>query len=125
MAWSERARRLKREAVAVSLAVRHPRVPWYPRAVGACFVAYALSPIDLIPDFVPVIGYLDDLVLVPLGLLLMVRLIPPEILAEHRVAAARIVDRPVSRVGAAAVIAIWVLAAALLTMWAHRHLIGT
>jgi uncharacterized membrane protein YkvA (DUF1232 family) len=122
--WKERARNLKRDVVAIALAVRDPRVPWYAKAVGACVVAYALSPIDLIPDFVPVIGYLDDLVLVPLGLLLMVRLIPPEILDEHRVAAAGIVERPVSRVGAAAVIAIWGLCATLLAVWAYRDLFG-
>jgi uncharacterized membrane protein YkvA (DUF1232 family) len=75
-AWRERARKLKQDVVAVALAMRDPRVPWYAKALGACVVAYALSPIDLIPDFIPVIGYLDDLVLVPLGLLLMLRLIP-------------------------------------------------
>ena len=83
-----------------------------------CVVACALSPIDLIPDFVPVLGLLDDLVLVPLGLLLVIRLIPADILAEHRIAAAAAAERPVSRAGAAAVIAIWVLAAALLAGWA-------
>jgi uncharacterized membrane protein YkvA (DUF1232 family) len=119
--WKERARDLKRDVVAIALAVRDPRVPWYAKAVGACVIAYALSPIDLIPDFIPVLGYLDDLVLVPLGLLLMVRLIPPDILAEHRVAAATIVERPVSRAGAVAVIFVWVLSAAALAFWAHRH----
>jgi uncharacterized membrane protein YkvA (DUF1232 family) len=114
MTWQERVRNLKRDVVAIALALRDPRVPWYAKVVGACVVAYALSPIDLIPDFVPVLGYLDDLVLVPLGLLLVVRLIPADILAEHRVAAAAVVERPVSRAGAAVVIVIWVLAAALL-----------
>ena len=112
--WRDRVRSLKRDVVAIALAVRDPRVPWYAKAVGVCVVAYALSPIDLIPDFVPVLGLLDDLVLVPLGLLLVVRLIPADILAEHRAAAAGVVDRPVSRVGAAVVIAIWLLAATLL-----------
>ena len=112
--WQERVHDLKRDVVAIAFAVRDPRVPWYAKAVGACVVAYALSPIDLIPDFVPVLGYLDDLVLVPLGLLLVLRLIPADILAEHRVAAAAVVERPVSRTGAAVVIVIWVLAAALL-----------
>jgi len=112
--WQERVHDLKRDVVAIAFAVRDPRVPWYAKAVGACVVAYALSPIDLIPDFVPVLGYLDDLVLVPLGLLLVLRLIPADILAEHRVAAAAVVERPVSRAGAAVVIVIWVLAAALL-----------
>jgi uncharacterized membrane protein YkvA (DUF1232 family) len=121
MTWKERARDLRRDVVAIAIAVRDPRVPWYAKAVGACVIAYALSPIDLIPDFIPVLGYLDDLVLVPLGLLLLVHLIPPDILAEHRVAAASIVERPVSRAGAVAVIFVWVLSAAVLAFWAHRH----
>jgi uncharacterized membrane protein YkvA (DUF1232 family) len=111
--WQKRVHNLRRDVVAIAFAVRDPRVPWYAKAVGACVVAYALSPIDLIPDFVPVLGYLDDLVLVPLGLLLVLRLIPADILAEHRVAAAAVVERPVSRAGAAVVIVVWVLAAAL------------
>jgi uncharacterized membrane protein YkvA (DUF1232 family) len=119
--WQERARNLKRDVVAIALALRDPRVPWYAKAVGACVVAYALSPIDLIPDFIPVLGYLDDLVLVPLGLLLMLRLIPADILAEHRLAAAEIAERPVSRAGAVAVIAVWLLSGALLAGWAYRR----
>jgi uncharacterized membrane protein YkvA (DUF1232 family) len=122
MTWQERVRNLKRDVVAIALALRDPRVPWYAKVVGACVVAYALSPIDLIPDFVPVLGYLDDLVLVPLGLLLVVRLIPADILAEHRVAAAAVVERPVSRAGAAVVIVVWVLAAALLAFSIMRVL---
>ena len=114
MTWQEHVRNLKRDVVAIALALRDPRVPWYAKAVGACVVAYALSPIDLIPDFVPVLGYLDDLVLVPLGLTLVLRLIPADILAAHRIAAATIVERPVCRGGAVAVIAVWVLAATLL-----------
>lgn len=118
--WRDRVRRLKRDVVAIALAVRDPRVPWYAKAVGICVVAYALSPIDLIPDFVPVLGLLDDLVLVSLGLLLVVRLIPADILAEHRAAATAVVERPVSRAGAAAVIAIWTLAAVLLAVFVGR-----
>ena len=118
--WQERVRDLKRDVVAIAFAIRDPRVPWYAKAVGACVVAYALSPIDLIPDFVPVLGYLDDLVLVPLGLLLVLRLIPADILAEHRVTAAAVVERPVSRTGAAVVIVIWALAAALLAFSTMR-----
>jgi uncharacterized membrane protein YkvA (DUF1232 family) len=114
MTWQQRVRNLKRDVVAIALAVRDPRVPWYAKAVGACVVAYALSPIDLIPDFVPVLGYLDDLVLVPLGLMLVLRLIPADILAEHRVAASALAERPVSRAGAFAVIGMWILAALLL-----------
>src|SRR5712691_2113658 len=117
MTWQARVRDLKRDVVALALALRDPRVPWYAKAVGACVVAYALSPIDLIPDFIPVLGLLDDLVLVPLGLLLVLRLIPAEILAEHRVAAAAIAERPVSRAGAFAVIVVWLVAALLLAIW--------
>jgi uncharacterized membrane protein YkvA (DUF1232 family) len=121
-AWQERARKLKQDVVAVALAMRDPRVPWYAKALGAVVVAYALSPIDLIPDFIPVIGYLDDLVLVPLGVLLMLRLIPAEVLAEHRVAAAAIVERPVSYAGAAAMIVVWLLSFGLAIYWVHRML---
>jgi uncharacterized membrane protein YkvA (DUF1232 family) len=117
MTWRERVSSLKRDVVAITLAVRDPRVPWYAKAVGACVVAYALSPIDLIPDFIPVLGYLDDLVLVPLGLLLVLRLIPPDVLAEHRIAAVAVLQQPVSRAGAVAVIGVWTLAAFLLAAW--------
>jgi uncharacterized membrane protein YkvA (DUF1232 family) len=119
-AWRERARKLKQDVVAVALAMRDPRVPWYARALGACIVAYALSPIDLIPDFIPVIGYLDDLVLVPLGLFLMLRLIPAEVLAEHRAAATSLAERPVSYAGAAVVILVWLLSLALAAYWTYR-----
>jgi len=117
MTWQERVRNLKRDVVAVGLAMRDPRVPWYAKAAGTCVVAYALSPIDLIPDFIPVLGYLDDMVLVPLGLLLVLRLIPADVLAEHRVAARAIAERPVSRAGAFAVISVWMAAALLLAIW--------
>jgi uncharacterized membrane protein YkvA (DUF1232 family) len=82
--WTERVRALKAEGHVLYLACRDPRVPLLPRAIAVMVVAYALSPIDLIPDFIPIVGYLDDLVLVPLGLALAIRLIPPEILREHR-----------------------------------------
>jgi uncharacterized membrane protein YkvA (DUF1232 family) len=120
--WPERARKLKQDVVAVALAMRDPRVPWYAKAMGAFIVAYALSPIDLIPDFIPVIGYLDDLVLVPLGLLLMLRLIPAEVLAEHRAAAASVAQRPVSYAGAVAVILVWLVSLMLAIYWVHRML---
>jgi uncharacterized membrane protein YkvA (DUF1232 family) len=117
MTWQARVRSLKRDVVAIARAVRDPRVPWYAKLVGAGVVAYALSPIDLIPDFVPVLGYLDDLVLVPLGLMLVVRLIPAHVLAEHHAAASATAERPVSRAGALAVIGVWILAALLLANW--------
>ena len=83
-----KAARLKLEVVALYFAARDPRTPWYAKALAVCVAGYALSPIDLIPDFVPVLGYLDDLVIVPLGILTVLRLIPPEIMAENRAAAA-------------------------------------
>src|ERR1041384_3947750 len=91
------------------LLVRDPRVPWYAKAATGVVVAYAFSPIDLIPDFVPVLGYLDDLVLVPLGVLAVIRLLPDDVMAESRAAAARIAARPVSRTAAAVIIVAWVL----------------
>jgi uncharacterized membrane protein YkvA (DUF1232 family) len=113
--WKARARALKRDTYALYLACRHPRVPWYAKALAAAVVAYALSPIDLIPDVVPVLGYLDDLLLVPLGLALALRLIPPPILAEcRREAAARLAagrGRPHSWVGAGVIVAVWLLLA--------------
>ena len=82
--WKERADILKREAKALYGACRDPRTPWHARALGIAATAYALSPIDLIPDFIPVLGLLDDLVIVPLGVLAVRALIPDEVLAEHR-----------------------------------------
>ena len=81
------ARAARRELGALALAARDPRVPWYAKTLALAVVAYALSPIDLIPDFIPVLGLLDDLILVPLGILLVVRLVPPGIMAEHRLKA--------------------------------------
>ena len=117
MTWQQRARDLKRDVVAIALAVRDPRVPWYAKAVGACVVAYALSPIDLIPDFIPVLGYLDDLILVPLGIYLTLRLIPPAVLADARREAdawlARRQSRPRSYWAAGAIVVVWVAVAYL------------
>jgi uncharacterized membrane protein YkvA (DUF1232 family) len=124
MTWREQARKLKQDVVAIALAMRDPRVPWYAKALGACVVAYALSPIDLIPDFIPVVGYLDDLVLVPLGLFLLLRLIPAPVIAEHRAAAAELAQRPVSYAGAAAIIVIWLAVLALAAYILTRHLAG-
>ena len=111
------ARRVKRDVIAVYLAARDPRTPWYARVAALCVAAYALSPIDLIPDFVPVLGYLDDIVLVPLGILLVVKLIPPELFAEHRARAAEMAARPTSRAGATVIVALWLAVAALLLWW--------
>ena len=106
------ARNVKRDVVALYFAARDPRVPWYVKAVAAAVAAYALSPIDLIPDFIPVLGYVDELFILPLGIILAVKLIPPEIMAEHRAAALAAEGKPKSRAAAAVIIAIWVAAAA-------------
>jgi uncharacterized membrane protein YkvA (DUF1232 family) len=104
---------MKRDVVALYLAARDPRVPWYAKALALGVAAYALSPIDLIPDFIPVLGYLDDVVIVPLGIALVRRLIPAELLAEHRLAAERLATRPTSKTGAVVILSIWVAAIAL------------
>ncbi|HLF27762.1 MAG TPA: YkvA family protein [Anaerolineae bacterium] len=113
--WKGRARRLKTETYALYLAYRDPRVKWYARLFAACVVGYAFSPIDLIPDPIPVLGYLDDLVLVPLGVALALRMIPPNVMAECRERAQAIMrqGRPTNWVAAAVIIAVWILLAAL------------
>ena len=110
----KRARRLKAELYALYLAYRDPRVPWYARVFAAGVVAYAISPIDLIPDFIPILGYLDDLILVPLGIVLALRMIPPEVMAECRERASELSSggRPTSWVAADVIIGIWLLLAA-------------
>jgi uncharacterized membrane protein YkvA (DUF1232 family) len=110
------ARLIKRDVHALYLARRDPRVPWYAKALAALVAGYALSPIDLIPDFIPVLGYLDDVILVPLGIAAVIRLIPPEVMAEHREMAAAAQERPISRAAAITVIAAWV-AAAVACVW--------
>jgi uncharacterized membrane protein YkvA (DUF1232 family) len=105
------ARRIKRDVVAVWYAARDPDTPPAVRLLALMVAAYALSPIDLIPDFVPVLGYLDDLLIVPLGLLLVIRLLPAHVLESARAKAATALERPRSRVAAAVFVAIWLLAA--------------
>jgi uncharacterized membrane protein YkvA (DUF1232 family) len=109
--------------VALYFAARDPRVPWYAKVVAACVAAYALSPIDLIPDFIPVLGYLDDIILVPLGIAFAIRLIPPALLQEHREAAStHITNRPTSRIGAAVIISIWIALVTLSIVWVAGYL---
>jgi uncharacterized membrane protein YkvA (DUF1232 family) len=105
------ARDLKRDVVALWIAARDPRVPWHAKALAGTVAAYALSPIDLIPDFIPVLGYLDDLLIVPAGIWLALRLIPPGLMAEFREEASRRAERPVGRAAAAAIALIWIAAA--------------
>jgi len=104
---------LKRDVVALWLAARDPRVPWYAKALAGGVAAYALSPIDLIPDFIPVVGYLDDLILVPLGVGLAVRMIPAPVMADLRVRAKGIAAWPRSLGAAVLIVAIWLALTAL------------
>jgi len=115
--WKRRARDLKREVRALYLACRDPRVPWYAKALAAGVVAYALSPIDLIPDFIPVLGYLDELVLLPLGVMAVRAMIPGEVLAECRERAARLEGEPRNWTAAAVIVAVWLCLAAAGAYW--------
>jgi uncharacterized membrane protein YkvA (DUF1232 family) len=113
--WKAWARRLKLEVYALYLAYRDPRVPWYARAFAACVVAYAFCPIDLIPDPIPVLGYLDDLILVPLGIKAALAMMPPEVIAESRKKAQTLIaqNKPVNRMAAVVIVAIWLLSTVL------------
>lgn len=115
------ASRLKQETFALYLAARHPRTRWPVRLLIAGLVAYALSPIDLIPDFIPVLGYLDDLILLPIGFALAIRLIPTAVLAECRAAAREVFlhGQPISRTAGIVVVMIWLLGSFLLSVWAY------
>lgn len=117
----QRARNLKAETFALYLAARDPRTPWYAKLLVAGIVAYALSPIDLIPDFVPVIGYLDDLILIPIGIALAIKLIPHQVLVECRAHANETIQNrePVSWVAGAVIVIIWLILAALCFVWVY------
>ena len=113
------AKAIKRDVLALYLAARDPRVPWYAKAMAFATAAYALSPIDLIPDFIPVLGYLDDLIIVPAAILLTVRMIPDDVMAELRLEAeARLQNRPGSLIGAAIIVFLWIgIAVACWALW--------
>jgi uncharacterized membrane protein YkvA (DUF1232 family) len=115
------ARGLSRDGHAIYLASRDPRVPWYAQALAIAVAAYALSPIDLIPDFIPIVGYLDDLIILPLGIWLVVSLIPGEVMAECRAKADAAGRRPVSRAGLTAIIVLWILATMTLGWVGYVH----
>jgi uncharacterized membrane protein YkvA (DUF1232 family) len=111
--WSEQARRLKGEVLALYLACRDPRVPWYAKVLAGLVVAYALSPIDLIPDFIPVLGYLDDAILIPLGVLAVRAMVPRDVMDECRLRARQTMagGKPRSRLGLALVVGAWIVLA--------------
>jgi uncharacterized membrane protein YkvA (DUF1232 family) len=113
--WEQRARQLKLELFAIYLAYRDPRVPLRARIFAACVVGYAFSPIDLIPDVIPILGQLDDLVLVPLGVAIALKMIPAPVMLECREQARAKLrqDKPTNWIGAAVIVGIWLLLAAL------------
>jgi uncharacterized membrane protein YkvA (DUF1232 family) len=114
--WKQWAGQLKIEVYAIYVAYRDPRVPWVARVFAACVVAYAFSPLDLIPDPIPILGYVDDLILIPLGIKLALSMIPAEVMAESREKAREIMrqGKPVNRAVAAVIVVIWLLLAALI-----------
>lgn len=116
------ARELKRQTLVVYFVARDPRTPWPLRLLALGIAAYALSPIDLIPDFIPLLGYLDDLVIVPLGLLLVLRRVPTEVLDDARQRAAAAATRPVSRAMAAIIVVIWIASLTALGAWLWRSM---
>jgi uncharacterized membrane protein YkvA (DUF1232 family) len=120
--WKARARHLRAEVYALYLASRDPRMPWYAKVLAVCVVGYALSPIDLIPDFIPVLGYLDDLVLVPLGVALALRMIPPAVMDECRARArSELADgKTTGQAAAAVIVALWLALAALAALLIAR-----
>ncbi len=118
------ARRIKRDVLALWIAARDSRTPVMAKVAAGAVAAYALSPIDLIPDFVPVLGYLDDLVIVPLGIMLAVKLVPASLMAEFRAAAAEREARPVSKAGLAVIVAVWLLTVAGLLWFFRQRLFG-
>ena len=116
----DKARALKRETTALWFALRDPRTPWAARVVGALVVAYALSPIDLIPDFIPVLGLLDDLILLPLGIALCIRLIPADVFEDARRRAIDAERQPANRIAAVVIVLIWIGLAVACGIWAWR-----
>jgi uncharacterized membrane protein YkvA (DUF1232 family) len=124
--WKQQAKQLKQEIYAIYLAGKDRRVPWYARLLGAIVVAYALCPIDLIPDAIPILGYLDDLILVPLGIVLVLRLIPPVVLQEYRTQAAIAESQAIfsSQIAAVVIMTIWVLLGILAIVWLKQIMVA-
>jgi uncharacterized membrane protein YkvA (DUF1232 family) len=116
--YKQKVRGLKQELTAVYLVCRDPRAPWYAKALGLCIVGYALSPIDLIPDPIPILGYLDDLILIPLGIIAVRKMIPPAVLAECREKAKGLTQQKGKNwIAAIIIIAIWIVAAIGIIRW--------
>jgi uncharacterized membrane protein YkvA (DUF1232 family) len=119
----QRARTIKREAHALYIAARHPRTPWYAKALALAIAAYALSPIDLIPDFIPILGFLDEVILLPLAVAGALKLIPADVISESRATAAAAAKLPVSRAASTAIVLIWLTAIGLTVWLAYRYFV--
>ena len=121
-AWKRRARQLSAQTYALYLAYRHPRTPWYAKVFAALVVGYVFSPIDPIPDFIPGVGLLDEIVVVPIGVLIAAKLIPRQVMEECQEKAREVAEgeKPVSRVAAMVVVAVWLLCVALAVLLAVR-----
>jgi uncharacterized membrane protein YkvA (DUF1232 family) len=122
--WKQSARKLKRETYALYLAARHPCTPWYAKLFIICIAGYALSPIDLIPDFIPLLGYLDDLVIVPFGIGLALKMLPTDVLEECRQRAYTELggEKPKSWASAVVIAAIWLVSLGLVGVWVYRRI---
>ena len=112
---------IRREAHALYIAARHPRTPWYAKALALAIAAYALSPIDLIPDFIPILGFLDEVILLPLAIAGVLKLIPADVISESRATAAAAAKLPVSRTASVVIVMIWVAAIGLTGWFAYRY----
>ena len=117
--WKKSARKLKAETYALYLAYKHPHTPWFAKAFAGLVIAYAFSPIDLVPDFIPVLGYLDDLILVPLGIGLALKMIPATVMVECRTQAKNDMQegKPVNWLTAVIIVTIWMGLAAVCILW--------
>lgn len=124
--WKDRARSIRSRAFALYFAYRDPRIPWYAKALIALVVAYAFSPIDLIPDFIPILGYIDDLILLPLGITIAIRMIPKEVLEESIIKAESLLSerKPRNWVVAGLIIGIWLLLFVFVAITIFKRLMG-
>lgn len=120
--WKHRVMELKTETYAIFLAYKHPKTPWYARIFAGLVAAYAFSPIDLIPDFIPILGYLDDLILVPLGIRLALKMIPAEVMAECRIRSQEMLKngKPTNWLVASLIILVWLVILFLVGYWVFR-----
>jgi uncharacterized membrane protein YkvA (DUF1232 family) len=121
--WNLSVKALKKETLALFLAYKDPRTPWYAKAFAGLVVAYAFSPLDLIPDFIPVLGYLDDLILIPAGIALALKMIPAEVMRDSRIAAQeQQTGKPVNWIAAGLIVLLWISLAWLAVIWMRNVL---